>query len=100
MSRIGSSGGSATGGGGTPGGSNTDVQYNDSGTFGGNNGFTYDGANVNVSSGVVSAVDFIYSRRIGIDITVPDGSSMINSNMVLLGSVTLMLLGDAELILL
>lgn len=33
---------SPSGGGGTPGGSSTDVQFNDSGTFGGNSGFTYD----------------------------------------------------------
>jgi len=32
----------AVGGGGTPGGANTDVQYNDSGAFGGNDGFYYD----------------------------------------------------------
>jgi hypothetical protein len=32
------------GGNGTPGGSNTQVQFNDSGSFGGNSGFTYDKA--------------------------------------------------------
>jgi len=32
----------AVGGGGTPGGNNTDVQYNDNGAFGGNDGFYYD----------------------------------------------------------
>lgn len=30
------------GGGGSPGGANTDVQFNDNGSFGGNDGFTYD----------------------------------------------------------
>lgn len=38
-------------GSGTPGGSNTDVQYNNSSAFGGNSGFTYDGTSV-VSLGV------------------------------------------------
>lgn len=33
---------SASGGGGTPGGSDTQVQFNDSGSFGGDAGFTYD----------------------------------------------------------
>lgn len=32
------------GGGGTPGGSNTDIQYNNSGAFGGNASFTFDGS--------------------------------------------------------
>lgn len=32
-----------SGGGGTPGGANTNVQYNNSGSFGGNSGFTYNG---------------------------------------------------------
>jgi hypothetical protein len=36
----------SSGGGGTPGGSSGDVQYNNSGALGGNNGFIYDGANV------------------------------------------------------
>jgi hypothetical protein len=35
----------ATGGGGTPGGANTNVQYNNSGTFGGSSKFTWDDAN-------------------------------------------------------
>lgn len=100
MSRIQAGNSSTTGGGGTPGGANTDVQYNNSGSFGGNSGFTYDGANVTVGNGVVSAVDFIFSRQININITVPDGSSMINSNMHLNGTVLLTLLGDSELILL
>jgi len=33
-----------SGGGGTPGGSNTQIQFNDSGSFGGNTGFTYNKA--------------------------------------------------------
>ncbi|HEY9016541.1 MAG TPA: hypothetical protein VIM84_15920, partial [Gemmatimonadales bacterium] len=33
---------SAVGGGGTPGGSNTQVQYNDSGAFGGSANFTFE----------------------------------------------------------
>jgi hypothetical protein len=40
---------STGGGGGTPGGSNTQVQFNDAGAFGGNAGFTY-----NKTTGVVS----------------------------------------------
>jgi hypothetical protein len=35
-----------SGGGGTPGGANTDVQYNNSGAFGGNSSLTYDGSQI------------------------------------------------------
>jgi hypothetical protein len=39
----------AGGGGGTPGGSNTHVQFNNSGNFGGSSGFTYNGSQVTIS---------------------------------------------------
>lgn len=39
----------ATGGGTPPGGSNTQVQFNNAGTFGGNSGFTYDYANAKLT---------------------------------------------------
>lgn len=38
------------GGGGSPGGSNTNVQYNNAGNFGGNANFTYDGTDVTVEN--------------------------------------------------
>lgn len=41
------------GGGGTPGGADSDVQFNDGGSFGGDSGFTYDGA------GTVTADEFV-----------------------------------------
>jgi len=41
---------SACGGGGNPGGSNTQVQYNSSGTFAGSNTFTFDGTNLFIGS--------------------------------------------------
>jgi len=100
MARIGASGTGGATSGGIPAGANGEIQFNDGGAFGANGGLTYDGANLNVSNGVVSAVDFIYSRVITIDITVPNHCSMINNNMHLTGSVTLTLLGDADLILL
>ena len=80
------------------GGNDSDIQYNNSGTIEGTDNFTFDGNNVTVSAGVVNAQEFIYSRQITQDITVPNGCSMINSNMQL--NSTLTLLGDAELILL
>src|SRR5271166_2336795 len=43
------------------GGSDTDIQYNNSGVIEGTDNFTFDGNNVNVSNGVVNAVNFIYS---------------------------------------
>ena len=43
----------SSGGGGTPGGSNTQIQYNDSGVFGGNSNFT-----INTATGVLAATNF------------------------------------------
>jgi hypothetical protein len=49
-------GGNGGGGNGTPGGSNTQVQYNNAGNFGGDAGFTYDSINniLSVSGNIVS----------------------------------------------
>jgi hypothetical protein len=41
---------SATGGGGTPGGSNTQIQFNNSGSFGGSANFIWDGTNVQLGA--------------------------------------------------
>lgn len=50
------------GAGGTPGGSNTQVQFNDSGAFAGNSGFTFDKATGNLNvSGAVTASAFTSS---------------------------------------
>ena len=46
---------SATGGGGTPGGSNTQIQYNNAGAFGGISGLTSDGTNMTAGSGNLRA---------------------------------------------
>lgn len=49
-----------TGGGtdGTPGGSNTEIQYNNSGVFGGVTGFTYNGTDLNFA-GIITATTFV-----------------------------------------
>lgn len=77
---------SATGGGGgTPGGANTDVQFNDSGAFGGNAGFLYDKSTDHLSLGSAAAIqsnetfyieDAITSNSpIGIDCEIHDNQS-------------------------
>jgi hypothetical protein len=43
------------GGGGTPGGANTQVQFNDGGAFGGNGQFTYDKVTNTLTAGIISA---------------------------------------------
>ena len=60
-------GGNGGGGNGTPGGSNTQVQYNNAGNFGGDAGFTYDSINniLSVSGNIVSN-NFIGSGNITI----------------------------------
>lgn len=58
--------GGGGGGNGTPGGSNTQIQYNDAGTFGGNAGFTFNEVSglVNVpgnltATGIITATSFV-----------------------------------------
>ena len=48
-------GGPGGGGSGSPGGSNTQVQFNNGGTFGGDSGLTYDAATDTLTSGILSA---------------------------------------------
>ena len=63
----------ATGSGGTPGGSNTQVQYNNSGAFGGISGFTTDGTNVTAGSGNLRAT----SPRITTALNDANGNGMV-----------------------
>src|ERR1700744_1474208 len=85
----------ATGGGGTPGGSNTQVQFNDSGAFGGDAGLTYDKATqtatlgtaangvgiISSGNGTVANLD---AASIAVQPGMPfdDGSSLANSGNV------------------
>ena len=63
----------ASGSGGTPGGSNTQVQYNNSGAFGGISGFTTDGTNVTAGSGNLRAT----SPRITTALNDANGNGMV-----------------------
>lgn len=61
-------GGGGNGGNGNPGGANTQVQFNNAGSFGGDAGFTYDSSNNILSvSGNIVAQNFIGSGNISID---------------------------------
>jgi hypothetical protein len=68
----------ASGGGGTPGGANTQVQYNNSGAFGGITGFTSNGTNVTAGSGNLRA----NSPQISITIADVNGASIIGLSPV------------------
>jgi hypothetical protein len=66
------------GGGGSPGGSNTDVQYNNAGSFGGNAGFVYSGGNVGIGTAtagynltVNGSAQFQGAGNVGIGTVVP-----------------------------
>jgi len=52
------------GAGGTPGGSNTQVQYNNSSSFGGSANFTFDGTNVQIANSLSSANTFGFKNRL------------------------------------
>lgn len=69
--------GTCSGGGGTPGGSSTDVQYNSSGSFGGNGGFVYDGTSkvtLGVSGTSVGAVVLNNATSGAITLAPPTGA--------------------------
>lgn len=51
-----------SGGGGTPGGANTQVQFNNNGTFGGSAGLTFDSATGTLSAGAVAATGNISAQ--------------------------------------
>ena len=51
---------------GTPGGSNTQIQYNNSGAFGGISSFTYDGTNVDVLDSVFRIKDNLDQSKIAV----------------------------------
>ena len=55
--------------GGSPGGSNTQIQYNNSGSFGGSSNLTFDGSTVSVSSG---------TENIGLKITSTDEYALVS----------------------
>jgi len=67
---IGSSGG---GGGGTPGGSTGEIQYNNSGSFGGVSNFTYNGTDLNFV-GIITATSFVKSGGTSSQFLKADGS--------------------------
>jgi len=53
-----------SGGSGTPGGSTTQVQYNNAGSFAGSANLTFDGTNVQVANSITSANTFGFKNRI------------------------------------
>lgn len=63
----------ATGGGGTPGGSNTQLQYNNSSAFGGISGVTSDGTSITATAGNLKAT----SPRFTTDISDSNGNEVI-----------------------
>ena len=75
------------GGGGTPGGANTQIQFNDNGSFGGQNGFTFDKtSNAVTANGNVTATNFITSGTSGNIIganNVRANSFIANSNVLI-----------------
>jgi hypothetical protein len=65
------------GSGSSPGGANTDVQYNNSGSFGGNAGFTYDGSGVislGTSSATTGLIDFVGKTSGTVALSVQDAA--------------------------
>lgn len=72
---------SASGGGGTPGGANTDVQFNNAGAFGGDAGFTYAGQGNN--NQVTIAQGTLTAAATGLEITATWNNGAVTFNPLL-----------------
>ena len=69
-----------SGGGGTPGGSSSDVQYNSSGAFAGNSGMTYDGSGNLTLSGKINATTALLSNLTASSPVFSDSSKNLTSS--------------------
>jgi hypothetical protein len=77
------------GGGGTPGGVNTDIQFNDNGVFGGTVGFTFNKATNAVSStGLFSATGNIYGGNVSTAGLVTATGNIYGGNISTAGNIT------------
>lgn len=65
------------GGGGSPGGVNTNVQFNDSGSFGGNADFVYDGTNVTTANALFADGGIDRSAAAGLSIGATNATSVV-----------------------
>lgn len=72
----------ATGGGGTPGGSNTDVQFNNSGAFGGDTNFTYDGTNLTVPNIITPSINIATDSTFSLG----NSASAVGMNAIAIGT--------------
>lgn len=70
--------------GGTPGGSNQQVQYNSSGSFAGNSGFIYDGTNVGIGTSSASSLLAVGTGPTGTNafVVTPTGTTYIGPNNI------------------
>lgn len=66
------------GGGGTPGGGNTEVQFNDSGSFGGSANFTWDGSELDVFSTLIVSDGYVNVKN---DLFVDDNITISNGHL-------------------
>lgn len=55
--------GITSGSGGTPAGSNTEIQFNDNGAFGASSGFTFDGADVIIPGNLISTAPAVFGSN-------------------------------------
>ncbi len=81
--------GGGGGGNGTPGGSNTYIQYNNNGTFGGSSSFTFNGTTVtiagNVAPGNILTNNYLYANGVSIFANTPFSGNTNFSNISVTG---------------
>jgi hypothetical protein len=61
--------------GGTPGGSNTQIQFNSSGSFAGSASLTWDGSSITAPQHIASNGIFVNNQTVGISYSIPSGNA-------------------------
>lgn len=81
------------GGNGTPGGANTQIQFNNNGTFGGSANFTFNGTTVNIvgniAPGNILTNNYLYANGVSIFANTPFGGNTTFSNISVIGTANL-----------
>jgi hypothetical protein len=78
----------------TPGGSNTQIQFNNSNVFGGSSSFTWDGSSITAPQSIASNGLFVNNQTINSSYSIPDGYSATSSGPITLASNVNVTLGN------
>jgi hypothetical protein len=81
---------------GTPGGSNTQIQFNNSGSFAGSANLTWNGSSITVPQAIASNGLFVNNQTIGTSYSIPTGYSAMSTGPITLSSGVSVTLGASS----